>query len=98
MQHLHREVLKNEKNNRVFIHFGSEAIAKNYKHNLVSTKIATKGVVRKARKFPSGFELEITGLTPENLAKLVFEFESQDWFAERLWGQVEFDDTSWLAA
>jgi hypothetical protein len=95
MTELHREVATDK--TKTYIHFGDSAIAKNYGNNLVSTGMATKCAIKKAKRFKSGFELEITGLTPENLAKLVFEFESQDWFEERLWNQ-EFDDTSWLAA
>lgn len=86
-----------------YIQFENKEEAGNYGKNLVKVGLATECLLRSAKRFDSGYELKIRGLSEKDLKKLVFEFESADWMDQVFWevrdrqDLMQVDDTAWAA-
>lgn len=62
-----------------YFRFDDRYEAINYGNNLLKNGWAIDFEIREAKRFDSGFEIKVRGLSESNLETLVREFEAQDW-------------------
>lgn len=65
-----------------YIRFDDWDIGIAYGKSLVLTHWAKEFEIRKAKRFASGYEVKLKGLSQVQLETLVHEFESKDWLNE----------------
>lgn len=72
-----------------YFRFDDRDIALSYGKSLVNTCWAKEFEIRTAKRFQSGYELKVKGLSGLQLEILVNEFKSKDWLNELFDAQYE---------